>query len=836
MPFSSSEILNKGNLAFKRGNLKKAKHFYNLVLKKIPNQSDANHNLGALETSLNNHQLAKQFYQKALNNNPNKKQFWVSYLLNLIKLDQMEEAKLVLEKSKSFGFSENDINDFQKLIYSANTGNDLNLIIKLFKNGEYEKVEKLAINFLNNNPKDINYLKILAQTYHDTNNFDSALPIYNKIIKLNPKEIDVYNNVGLILSEKKDYKEAEKVYRKAYEINPENSKTYLNFLSILLEVNKPEEMIIECKKLIQSNPKDSDLFNNLGNAFKKLSKYEEAETAYLKGIEINPLSSKLYLNYGTLLDKLNRDDVAIKMLNKSIECDPLQVASYSNLGHVYRKFDLEQYAEASFKKAITIDPNFAPAYFNLGNLYYDHREFEKAVYNYDNALKLDNTIEYLFGATLFAHSRICDWTDRNDKIDEIVKKIYNKEKVITPFPLLSLIDDPQIQKLNTVINSKTFPKNFINKRSKTVNNNEKIKIGYFSPDFRSHPIGYSVSELFEVHNREKFEVHAFYFGQQTQDEEYFRIKKGVDKFHEVTNFNDEGIASLANNEKIDIAVDLCCYTSKNRTNIFAMSAAPIQVTLLYAGTMGTNYYDYIIADEVIIPETHKKYYCEDTLYLPSWQVNESKKIVSQKKFTKKDFGIPDENFVFCSFNAPYKITPEIFDLWSHILKRVEKSVLILISNNQTTIQNLKNEIKSRGIDPKRLIFVENMVSSEHLARFKLMDLSLDTFPCNGGVTSSDSLRMGVPVLTCIGNSFVSRVGASVLSALNLNELIAKTPSEYIEIAVEIAKNQNKYKQLKKKLKQNLKTSLLFDTKSYCYHLEEAYIRAIKNMKSSRKID
>ena len=836
MPLSSFEILNKGNLAFKKGNLNKAKHFYNLVLKKNPNQSDANHNLGALETSLNNHQLAKQFYQKALNNNPNKKQFWISYLLNLIKLDQMKEAKLVLEKSKSFGFSENDISDFQKLIYSANTGNDLNLIIRLFKNGEYEKVEKLAINYLNNNSENINYLKILAQTYHNTNNFDSAVTTYKKIIKLNPKEIDVYNNLGLILSEKKDYKEAEKVYRKAYEINPENSKSYLNFLSTLLQVNKTEEMIIECKKLIQLNPKDSDLLCNLGNAFKKLSKFEEAETAYLKGIDINPLSSKLYLNYGTLLDKLNRNDVAIKMFNKSIECNPLQVESYSNLGHVYRKFELEQFAEASFKKAITIDSNFAPAYYNLANLYYDHKELEKAVYNYDKGLELDDTIEYIFGASLFAHSRICDWTDRNDKIDKLVEKIHNKEKVITPFPLLSLKDDPQIQKENTEINSKIFPKNFIVNRSKTVNNNEKIKIGYFSPDFRSHPIGYSVAELFEVHNREKFEVHAFYFGKKTQDEEYFRIKKGVDKFHEISNFTDEDVAFLANKQKIDIAVDLCCYTSKSRTNIFAMSVAPIQVTLLYAGTMGTDYYDYIIADKIIIPDTHKKYYCEDTLYLPSWQVNESQKIVSQKKFTKKDFGIPDESFVFCSFNASYKITPEIFDLWSHILRRVKKSVLLLISDNQTTIQNLKNEIKSRGIDPKRLIFVGNMVSSEHLARFKLMDLSLDTFPCNGGVTSSDSLRMGVPVLTCIGNSFVSRVGASVLSSLNLNELIAETPSEYIEIAVEIAKNPNKYNKLKKKLKQNLKNSLLFDTKSYCHHLEEAYIRAINSMKSLRKID
>ena len=822
MPLTSSQILDKGNLAFKHGNLKKAKHFYNLILKKTPNQSDANHNLGTVETYLNNHYLANQFYVKAINDNPNKKQFWISYLLNLIKLDRMEEAKLVIEKSRSFGFSENDINDFQKIIYSTNPSDNLNLIIKLYKNGEYEKVEQLAINFLNNCPEDINYLKILAQTYHNLNKLNLALSIYNKIVKLDDKNSDVYNNIGLILSLKKDYKEAEKVYRKGYKLNPQNSKSYLNILSMLEKLNKTEEMLIECQNLIKLNPNDADLFSHLGKAFQKLYRFEEAETAYLKAIEINPSSSKIHLNYGNLLQKLDKDSMAIKIYNKSIELDPKQVEAYNNLGNVYRKFELESYSEGLFNKAISIDPNFAPAYFNLANIYYDHKHYEKAVYNYDYALKLDDTIDNLMGTTLFSHSKICDWTNRKDKIKNLVQKIYNKEKVVTPFPVISLIDDPQIQKQNTEIYSKDFPKNFIINRSRTSKNNDKIKIGYFSPDFRKHPIAYSVSELFENHNREEFEVHAFYFGIQTQDKEYFRIKKGVDKFHEIYHYSDKEVVLLANDQKIDIAVDLCCYTARHRTNIFAMSAAPIQVHHLWAGTMGTDYYDYIIADKTIIPETHKKYYCENILYLPSWQANDSKKEVSTKIMTKKDFGIPEDTFVFCSFNSSYKITPEAFNLWSQILNQVQKSVLLLISENQTTIQNLKNEIKSRGIDPNRLIFVEDMQSSEHLARFKLMDLSLDTFPLNGGVTSSDSLRMGIPVLTYIGNTFGSRIGASVLTALDLNELIAKTPKEYIEIAVDIAKNPKTFNSLKKKLKKSLQNSLLFNSKLYCEHLEDAF--------------
>ena len=829
MPLSPSQILNKGNLAFKNGNLKKAKHFYNLILKKFPNQSDANHNLGALETSLNNHQLAKHFYEKAINNNPNKKQFWISYLLNLIKLGHMEEAKLVINKSKSFGFSDNDINEFKKLIYSTNSEDNLNLILKLFKNAEYDKVEKLTINILNDDPENINYLKILAQTYHNTDRLDHALSVYYKIIKLDPENVDVYNNLGLILSTKKDYEEAEKIYRKSYEINPQNSNSYLNFLSMLLKLNKTEEMILECQKLIQLNPNDSNLFNNLGNAFQELSKFKEAETAYLKAIEINPTSSKLYLNYGNLLQKFDKDHIAIKNYNKAIELDPMLVEPYTMLGNVLRKLEMESQAAALYNKAISIDPNFAPAHFNLANLYYDHKQIEKSIYSYDCALKLDDTIDYLLGISLFTHSRVCDWENRTDKIKKIIEKIDNKENVITPFPVISLIDDPGIQKQNTETYSKKFPRNFIFNRDLTVNDNKKIKIGYFSPDYKNHPIAYSVAELFETHNREEFEVHAFYFGKKTQDKEYYRIKNGVDKFHEVTHYTDEEIVNLSNRHKIDIAMDLCCYTAGHRTNIFAMSAAPIQVHHLYAGTMGTDYYDYVIADKVIIPETHKKYYLENILYLPSWQANDSKKEVSTKIMTKKDFGIPEEVFVFCSFNNSYKITPEAFDLWSNILNQVPKSVLVLTSENQTTIQNLKNEIKSRGINPSRLIFVGNLKSPEHLARFKLMDLSLDTFPLNGGVTSSDSLRMGIPVVTYVGNTFGSRIGASVLTALDLKELIAKTPKEYIEIAVEIAKKTKKFKSLKKKLKQNLQNSILFDTKLYCKHLEHAFKKIHKKL-------
>jgi predicted O-linked N-acetylglucosamine transferase (SPINDLY family) len=298
----------------------------------------------------------------------------------------------------------------------------------------------------------------------------------------------------------------------------------------------------------------------------------------------------------------------------------------------------------------------------------------------------------------------------------------------------------------------------------------------------------------------------------------------VDHFHDVRTMSHKAVAMLTRSVEIDIAVDLGGYTQNSRTGIFAMSAAPIQISWIgYSGTMGANYYDYLVADQTIIPEKNQKYYSEKIIYLPNFQINDSKQSPSATVFTRQDLELPETGFVFCCFNNTYKITPATFDGWGRILEQVDGSVLLIYADNETARMNLTKEIVLRGIEPSRLIFGERLSKPEYLARYRVADLFLDTLPFNAGTTASDALRMGLPVLTCMGSSFVSREAASVINAINLPELITTTQEQYESLAIELATDPEKLKIIKGKLVDNLSKAPLYDTPLFTQRLESAYL-------------
>ena len=324
-----------------------------------------------------------------------------------------------------------------------------------------------------------------------------------------------------------------------------------------------------------------------------------------------------------------------------------------------------------------------------------------------------------------------------------------------PFALLALIDDPEIQRKTAEIYvNEHHPKNDILPEIGLYLKHSKIRIGYFSADFKKHPVAALTAGLYELHDRGQFEIHAFSFGPDTKDELNLRIKAGVDYFHDVHPLPYKDIAILARSFEIDIAIDLGGYTADSRTEVFALSVAPIQISYIgYLGTMGATYYDYLIADQVLIPENKQKYYSEKIVYLPSYQVNDSKEPLPEIVFTRKDLGLPETGFVFCCFNNSYKFTPTTFDSWCRILKEVDGSVLLIFADNDKAKINLTKEIVQRGIQPNRIIFGKRLSKPEYLARYLVADLFLDTLPYNAGATASDALRMGLPVLTCVGKSF-----------------------------------------------------------------------------------
>jgi predicted O-linked N-acetylglucosamine transferase (SPINDLY family) len=483
-------------------------------------------------------------------------------------------------------------------------------------------------------------------------------------------------------------------------------------------------------------------------------------------------------------------------------------------------------ALASYDKALTLNPNDADACLNRGNALKNLKRLGDALASYDRALALKPDIEFLFGTRLHTKMKLCNWEGFAESVDQLIVDVSQGKLVTEPFVLLGLVDNPDLHlRSSRVYGDKNFKRQDvlgpITKRAPI----GKIRIGYYSGDFRSHAVSYLMAELFELHDRSRFDVYGFSLSLDQKDEMRQRVSAAFDRIIDVFGMSNREVAKLSRELEIDIAIDLGGYTTDSRTGIFAERAAPIQVSYLgYIGTMGVDYLDYVIADKTVIPPESQSNFTEKVVYLPdSYQVNDSKRKISDRQFTKQELGLPEEGFVFCCFNDNYKVLPTTFDGWMRILKAVEGSVLWLLEDNPAAAANLRKQAELRGVDSKRLIFAHRVPFEDYLARYRAADLMLDTLPYNAGATASDALWANLPVLTHIGKSFVSRMAASLLNAIHLSELITTTQDEYEAKAIELAKHPNRLREIKDKLELNRLTTPLFDTRLFAKHIEAAYV-------------
>lgn len=351
----------------------------------------------------------------------------------------------------------------------------------------------------------------------------------------------------------------------------------------------------------------------------------------------------------------------------------------------------------------------------------------------------------------------------------------------------------------------------------------KIRIGYISSDLREHAVGFAMTDVMEQHDRENFEIYAYYCGISRTDATQQRTMKAVDHWFDINGLDDDTAAAKIKADGIDILIDLNGYTKDARTKVFARRPAPINVNWFgFPGTMGTPYHHYIIADETIIPKGQEKYYSEKVMRLPCYQPNDRKRVVSQRKPTRAEAGLPENAFVYCSLNGSQKITPRTFQRWMAVLARVPNSVLWLLSAGNGADDALKKAAQEMGVDSKRLVFAGKMPNPDHLARYQLADLFLDNLPYGAHTTGADSLWMNVPILTLPGRSFAARVCASLVRAAGVPELECSSAQEYIDRAVEYAMNSEKLKAVKAKLAANRDTCTLFDTPKLVRNLEELY--------------
>ena len=603
---------------------------------------------------------------------------------------------------------------------------------------------------------------------------------------------------GIFLHKKNSLDEAKKIYKEIIEIEKENFQA-MHLLGVIFFQQKDYDQGIQfIEKSLQINNKNYSALNNLGNIFLELKKYPEAIEKYKKALDLNK-------NY---------------------------TAAIYNLGNTYKAISEYKIALEYYSKAIISNPKFFDAYYDYAELLERTGRTEDALKYYSKLLKLSPEYPYLLGSIVRSKLSICEWKSLNEKIEKIKNNLFNK-KTINAFDILLITDSLEHQtKAVEQYSEDKFPstRNVIDLKQE---NNNKIKIGYYSSDFSNHPLGYSIVQLFEFHNKEKFEVYAFYFGEKN-DEITKKISKECKNFIDVYNISDFELINLSKKIGIDIAINLNGFTSNSRTKIFSSRISPIQINALgYPSTMMASYMDYIIADQVVIPEKNQKFFKEKIIYLPFfYHISNDKKKISNKNYTYKDFNLPSDKFIFCCFNNILKINPNIFSLWMQILKKNENSVLWLKSNKTNVIKNLKLEADKSKISSDRIIFANKLESSEdYLASYKLADLFLDTFPYNAHVTGCDALYSGLPILTLCGESFASRVGASLLNTLNMNELIAYSETEYVNKAYNLSINKKKIAEFKQELSNPLTIPKLFNSKLYVEKIETAYIEILEALKN-----
>ena len=695
----------------------------------------------------------------------------------------------------------------------------------LLKKNDFINAKVIYENILSVDKKNFDALFFLAVILINFKNYKKAKDLLEQVVLIKPNFADAYNNIGICLEKLNDLDGAIKNYNLAINNRPNFAEAHNNIGVVFQKLRNFDQAILQYKKAITYKNLYLDAYVNLANLFKETKQFEEAIKNYDLAINLNPKLAEVYNNKGNALKEIRKFEEAIKNYDLAINLNPKLAEVYNNKGNALKEIRKFEEAIKNYDLAINLNPNFAEAYFNTATALQDIKNFEKAVLYFEKALLLDKEIPFCKGYLLHAKMLCCNWSGLNELYKEIYNDVEKNRYSATPFGYQAICDDESnLQKCAQLYSSKRFPEIKNNLFSKKVSKNKKIKIGYLCGEFREQATSILMTEVWEKHNKEDFEIIAFDSGWDDKSLRRNRIINAFDKFIDISKVSDLDAAKIIYKEQIDILINLNGFFGTGRPVVFSYRPAGIQINYLgFPGTIGSKYIDYILCDQTVVPPESKKFYNEKIIYLPdSYQANDTKRNISDKKFLREELSLPKESFVFCCFNNNYKITPNMFDVWARLLKKIDNSVLWLIDGNSEATENLKKEAKIRNIDVSRLIFAKRMKLEDHLARHKNADLFLDTLPYNAHTTASDSLWAGLPVLTCLGKAFPGRVAASLLKSLDLPELITYSENEYISKAEELALNPEKLTLIKNKLDTNKFSQPLFNTELFCRNLESAF--------------
>jgi predicted O-linked N-acetylglucosamine transferase (SPINDLY family) len=691
--------------------------------------------------------------------------------------------------------------------------------------GRLPEAERLYRQILQDCPGHLEASHLLGVIECQAGNYAIALELIDKAIRLRPDFAEAYNNRGIALQGLQHYELAVVSFGKAIALKPGYADAYNNLGSLLLQLQRYQQALETFDRALGIQSDSVTALYGRGNASQQLRQYEEALLTFDRVLLLLPDDVGAHGNRGNALLALRRYPQALDSFDKAISLQPELAQAHNGRGVALHGLEQDQAALESLKKALLLKPDYAEAWDNNGRALLGLRQYQQGCESFDRALLLEPDRNYLRGIRLHLKQLMCDWEDLETECRELEAKIGQNGKVSPPFQLLAISGSPALQKkaAKIFVRDNYKPRltpEAIGRRPKR----NKIRIGYFSANFHSHAICHLMAELFEQHDRSQFEILGFSFGSTEKDAMSIRVAAAMDRFVDIRFLSDREVAQLSRELEVDIAVDLMGFTQYARTGIFVQRAAPIQVNYLgYPATMGADFIDYLIADSTLIPEASRRHYSEKIAYLPdSFQANDSTLLPTTKTYSRAAAGLPERGFVFCCFNNNYKITPAVFDIWMRTLARVGGSVLWLLETNPWSADNLRKEAVLRGISPKRLVFARGLPMCEHLGRLPLADLFLDTLPFNAGATASPVLWAGLPLLTCMGEAFASRMAGSLLRAIHLPELVTTEAADYEELASALALDTERYQKIREKLWRNRLTAPLFDLPRFTLHLESAY--------------
>lgn len=679
-----------------------------------------------------------------------------------------------------------------------------------------------------------------AIALHQQGELQEAKKIYETILN-ESGSCDAFHLLGVIYLQEKNYQKASAFIGKALGINPNNSNYHYNFGLAQQELNLLESAINSYNQAIALRPDYGMAYSNRGAIEIRLKQHKAALISYNSAIQYREGCASDYSNRAAVLLELRLWEQSLEDCNMALSLDPGLVQAYFNKGNALLALNQRQLAKENYEQALLLNPQYAEAWGNHGILQLSMQLTEKGISSIDQALRIKPDMPFLFGHRVLASNAICEWSRRQEHVAKIETQINNFEAVAEPFCLLSLTDNPALQlqaakiwiekqyplaKTDAAIAEHPAPPPSglpARPAFATQLRHRKIRVGYISADFREHAASYNMAGVFENISKEHFEIFAFSIGKKDSSSMQARIARAFNQFIEVAASTNEEIVALMQDMEIDIAVDIMGATEGHRTDVFALRAAPIQVNH-YGFTSGSGFMDYIIADITALPPEIAIHFSEKPVYLPHthFPTDDSRQI-AENTTTRNDEGLPAGGFVFCAFNNSYKISPEAFAAWMRLLRRVEGSVLWLRESQPAAVANLRREAHRFGIEPTRLVFAKfSQKMEDHLARHRVADLFLDTFPFNAQTTASDALWAGLPLVTVMGKTMPGRVAASLLKALQLPELVAESLEEYEYLAFTLATNPGLLNDARRKLEKNRQTAPLFNTRLYTANLEKAY--------------